>query len=764
MRRACCNAMVRVAEKNIFIKPLSARGMRIFGATVKVLGYCALFSMLMSAVPSNGMRLIAVAVGAALSTVFLCFERNKYVKLGVLGAAVLYSALCAAIAFSEFYNGLFAFLDGVVRAANANLHYGWETFGSHISPLSDFLFASVVGVWLALFMTALVFKRAVIATAVFIAITVVWLCLGLYPAPFSVVLSVMSVVGLLIYERGFSLKAASCYLLGAIIVFCTAIPCFLYSGSALVSELRNSIIAAADSILYGTDSLPEGNLRYAAGMQSGSEARLEVALPINTPTLFLKGYVGADLTGAEWSVTDKNAYVDNRYQGLVDFISQAGIPTMQYHKYSALGGSAQSYGVTIKNVGANRKYVYMPYTVSSYSLGSQYYDLNVRAGVFSSRTNNIAVFAPDKSSERVVQAEWVLKAEGRTAAMKEYLRKEGEYRIFVNDMYKRVSPEISSLISARLSLGDINSAKISINTATQLLRTFFQDNYTYSDRTDGISSTFLTEFFGGKIKKANSAYFASAATYIYRVFGYAARYVEGYLVSADSSTAKTVSVTGKNAHAWTEVYFDGIGWLPIEVSPHYVDEEDLDNPVDPDNPVKPPEPPKPPEQPDVPPDDPVDPNDPEYLRKVEQERERLRTLRIETTVAKSVLSVLGILLGGATIMLVAIVRRLYIVGKRRKRLEATGEAYGRAAYSIAEKMCAAFGGFDADNLADYGIAVGDTARFIRLAERSVYGGYDLPFNEKRFVERYLELLSERLIHAKGKAKKLVYKYVKCIGV
>ena len=30
-----------------------------------------------------------------------------------------------------------------------------------------------------------------------------------------------------------------------------------------------------------------------------------------------------------------------------------------------------------------------------------------------------------------------------------------------------------------------------------------------------------------------------------------------------------VRVSGSNAHAWAEVYFDGIGWLPVDVTPGY---------------------------------------------------------------------------------------------------------------------------------------------------------------------------------------------------
>ena len=53
------------------------------------------------------------------------------------------------------------------------------------------------------------------------------------------------------------------------------------------------------------------------------------------------------------------------------------------------------------------------------------------------------------------------------------------------------------------------------------------------------------------------SYFASAMTVMCRMAGLPARYVEGYFVRA----GEDVIVTGEDAHAWTEVYFNGIGWV-----------------------------------------------------------------------------------------------------------------------------------------------------------------------------------------------------------
>lgn len=62
---------------------------------------------------------------------------------------------------------------------------------------------------------------------------------------------------------------------------------------------------------------------------------------------------------------------------------------------------------------------------------------------------------------------------------------------------------------------------------------------------------------------------ATAAVEAYRAAGFPARYVEGYYSFNADSKNETVTLTSQNAHAWVDVYMDGIGWLPIDVTPGF---------------------------------------------------------------------------------------------------------------------------------------------------------------------------------------------------
>lgn len=75
---------------------------------------------------------------------------------------------------------------------------------------------------------------------------------------------------------------------------------------------------------------------------------------------------------------------------------------------------------------------------------------------------------------------------------------------------------------------------------------------------------FVTYFlFEGK--EGYCTYFASAFTVLCRMAGLPARYIEGYI--ADPGNKNVAYVTGKDAHAWSEVYFAGFGWVSFDPTP-----------------------------------------------------------------------------------------------------------------------------------------------------------------------------------------------------
>lgn len=81
------------------------------------------------------------------------------------------------------------------------------------------------------------------------------------------------------------------------------------------------------------------------------------------------------------------------------------------------------------------------------------------------------------------------------------------------------------------------------------------------------------EFFLGTGKSGYCMHYASAAVLLMRKLGIPARYVSGYVVSASAFAKEQESysaeVLDSNAHAWAEIYLNGVGWVPVECTDGY---------------------------------------------------------------------------------------------------------------------------------------------------------------------------------------------------
>ncbi|NLO84352.1 MAG: hypothetical protein GX096_02850 [Clostridiales bacterium] len=129
--------------------------------------------------------------------------------------------------------------------------------------------------------------------------------------------------------------------------------------------------------------------------------------------------------------------------------------------------------------------------------------------------------------------------------------------------------------------------------------------YTLSPKTPPENQDFVTYFLYVE-KEGYCTYFASAMTVMCRMIGLPTRYVEGFL--AEPAGDGIAYVTGMDAHAWTEVYFEGFGWIPFDATPS---QENLNN-ENQDEPEPSPSPsPSPSPQPDEPNADPTPSPEPE---------------------------------------------------------------------------------------------------------------------------------------------------------
>lgn len=139
---------------------------------------------------------------------------------------------------------------------------------------------------------------------------------------------------------------------------------------------------------------------------------------------------------------------------------------------------------------------------------------------------------------------------------------EEEYRKYVYEEYLQIPDSTKEALLQWAAQNGIraNSATLveDIQMAVMLGGRYNLNGKPYPAGSD-VAVYFLTQS-----KEGVCQHFATAATMVYRAFGIPARYTVGFVGSVQKGT--TTYLTSNDAHAWVEIYVDGLGWVPMEVT------------------------------------------------------------------------------------------------------------------------------------------------------------------------------------------------------
>ena len=360
---------------------------------------------------------------------------------------------------------------------------------------------------------------------------------------------------------------------------CTAIAlvCALPGSETVLSgvtRLRETTVRAVEELRYGKDELPQGHLDQAASLHQGERERLRVQTG-QEKTLYLRAFVGAAYADGMWTSLPSSAY-GGTYAGLLKWLRSQGFdPLTQSAAYYALCDQTQApeaNPLQIQVTGGARSYLYVPISADtvSASYGEQK-DVRMQPkGLLGKRSYVVSERSSAQPSELTLWEDWV--ANPRTEEQERYVQAEKMYRSFVYDTYARPDEQLQAMLQD-LFWADYAPESDGVYAAVDRIRTVLSQRTTYQKEPEAApeGTDAIADFLTGA-RQGNDVLYASAAVQALRAKGIPARYVEGYYVSADAvadSADGTVSLTGQDAHAWAEVYFDGIGWLPVDVTPGY---------------------------------------------------------------------------------------------------------------------------------------------------------------------------------------------------
>ena len=108
--------------------------------------------------------------------------------------------------------------------------------------------------------------------------------------------------------------------------------------------------------------------------------------------------------------------------------------------------------------------------------------------------------------------------------------------------------------------------------AAETVRAYLAATTTYDTTVPAMpAGADFVDYFLNQSGRGYCMHYATAAALFLRMAGIPARYVSGYVVTVPASGQ--VNVPESAAHAWVEIYLDGYGWYPVEVTPTYGGEE-----------------------------------------------------------------------------------------------------------------------------------------------------------------------------------------------
>ena len=340
-------------------------------------------------------------------------------------------------------------------------------------------------------------------------------------------------------------------------------------------DFREQVEEKVHEIRYGKDTLPEGDLYQAGKLHASTEVMLEVQGQ-QEKNLYLRGFVGGSYQNGQWEEMSDAAY-SGKNAGMFTWLKARSFdPLTQVAAYNQLGEEQdvpEGNQVQVKVKNASRYYVYAPVSYVRMINGSVKEEKDSRLasrGLFGSRSYRWEEISGSRPGELTVADNWV--EDPDTDRRQEYQEAEAVYREFVYHTYTTIDSDMQRLMQ-RIFWDDYETDSDGIYSALNQIRQCLSGETTYTEMMPQIPEGedpirwFLTEG-----KQGNDVYYAAAATEAFRAYGIPARYVEGYYLSADQiqkEESGTNTLTGADAHAWVEVYFDGVGWLPLDTTPGY---------------------------------------------------------------------------------------------------------------------------------------------------------------------------------------------------
>ncbi|MEE1055831.1 MAG: transglutaminase domain-containing protein [Acutalibacteraceae bacterium] len=346
-----------------------------------------------------------------------------------------------------------------------------------------------------------------------------------------------------------------------------------------LNNTRESAEKTIDKIRYGSGYvLPQGDFTSLGNFAPSDNPQLEVVMS-NPDSYYLRGFVGEIYTGNGWKQIENDKLYESA--DLFYWLHQENFyGQTQLGKIAELTNSAlEENRIIIKNIGASSKYTYLPYEVisaenriiSPNSIGDSSF---VSSDFFGTKSYSFTAVPNQVKCYTSISAQLYEAEKNGDNIYSGYLNNEAHYNEYVYQNYLEVPESAEHIIETLLGTYKTDEVHLDYGTAKQNILAYLSSNITYNEEAEVSNRDFLSCFLQ-ETKSGYSVHFATAATLMFRYYKIPARYVEGYLITPEDvenvSTNSAIIIDETHAHAWTEFYQDGVGWIPFETTTPYFD-------------------------------------------------------------------------------------------------------------------------------------------------------------------------------------------------
>ena len=500
----------------------------------------------------SGFSAMLWLLGAGILTCIAAAIIRHFQKTKLL-FPILLAALLLVVLFAR--NPL---LNGFGAAWNT-LRDLWAAEKGILLPLAE---TDGTGLWLAGIVTGILLALLALAfshvpTLAAAALTALCVAAAFVQPGFLLLAAAAIALLMLTWQKSKNAVSAASFLLVGVIV----------AGIAAISLQTGTMQAlsqnAKDTLHHwryekAEELLPEGDLSEPVVKTESTDTILSVTAD-TAQTLYLRGFVGDSYENGVWSALDAKTAAEGK--DLFYWLHQSGFyPQSQLASAARLMGNYQSGSVSVQNLTGCSLYRYEPCTI-----------LPERAGLAKNRIQPSAVETSGLRGERGYSYETVSDAQtllpelldflqnDTSDGVKSYLQMESAYREFVYSYALSVPAEFRAQLGAVLD---------------QCCESYGPENSLTKEQAQTAALAFLELCFDGSGNIAlpltdtvdgTTYQYATVAALALRYYGIPARYVEGYTVKAAEN--EPTSVDASAAGAWVEVFQDGVGWLPLALTP-----------------------------------------------------------------------------------------------------------------------------------------------------------------------------------------------------